>query len=325
MYMIEVKKILQWAKTVALFGHINPDGDCIWSMLGLWALLEKQGKKVSYFVPTSPSKVFGFLKWIKKIKTDFDYGVYDVLVFVDFSEYGRIEKFVSWHERYFADSSLVVIDHHLSATPKHALVIKDEKSMSTAEIILEHTYVWRAKLFDPQIATCLYMWLTTDSWNFVYDVDHERIFKNALHLVQLGADKWLIVNQLIRKKSLNTIRFTQLLLERMVQKWDLLYSYYDDKELKKYDVDQEEASYPLMIIQNIDGPKLVLILKKIWDKMNWSLRSKNVWGKVIDCDVIAKHFCGGWHKPAAWFSIPATWDSKKQIVVIVRQIVKMIW
>jgi hypothetical protein len=46
-----------------------------------------------------------------------------------------------------------------------------------------------------------------------------------------------------------------------------LYSYYDDKELKQYGIDQEEASYPLMVIQNIDGPKLVLILKKIADKM----------------------------------------------------------
>jgi len=47
----------------------------------------------------------------------------------------------------------------------------------------------------------------------------------------------------------------------------LLYSYYDDKELKKYGVDHEEASYPLMVIQNIDGPKLVLILKKIGNQV----------------------------------------------------------
>jgi hypothetical protein len=48
---------------------------------------------VSYFTPTQPSKIFDFLKATKKIKTEFDYGTYDLLVFVDFSAYKRIDEF----------------------------------------------------------------------------------------------------------------------------------------------------------------------------------------------------------------------------------------
>jgi len=78
-------------------------------------------------------------------------------VFVDFSEPLRIAEFVAWHESYFQEMPMLVIDHHLSPTPEHAVVIKDVKSMSTAEIIFEQAYAWWPKLFDAQIATYLYM------------------------------------------------------------------------------------------------------------------------------------------------------------------------
>ena len=101
----------------------------------------------------------------------------------------------------------------------------------------------------------------------------------------------------------------------------MIYSYYDDKDLKTYWVDEEEANYPLMVIQNIDGPKLVLILKKNGDRVRWSLRSKKVlWKKLIDCDAIAKKFNGGGHKPAAWFSIPVAGKFEDQVKKVVGQI-----
>ena len=245
-------------------------------------------------------------------------------MFVDFSPYRRIDALTRWHETYFDTHSLVVIDHHRGDDLGHALTIKDPYSMSTAELIFEYTYTWWPKLFDAQVATYLYMWLTMDSWNFVYDEDHKRIFRNALQLVSLGADKSLIVNQLIRKKSFNVIRFTQLLLARMKQKWDILYSYYDDKELERYEVDLEEANYPLTVIQNIDGPKLVLIIKKLANKVSGSLRSKEVKWKLINCDTLARIFGGGGHIPAAWFTIAASGVFSHQVKKIVNTIEKLI-
>ncbi|MEI6773815.1 MAG: hypothetical protein WCL18_03185 [bacterium] len=68
---------------------------------------------------------------------------------------------------------------------------------------------------------------------------------------------------MIRKKSLNAIKFLQLLLNRIKQKDELLYTYYDESELEKYNIDTEEAAYGLHIIQNIDGPEMVLLARKI--------------------------------------------------------------
>jgi len=51
----------------------------------LGRLLEKQKKGISYFVPNKPSKVFNFIKGIKRLKSNFDYKKYDLLIFVDFT------------------------------------------------------------------------------------------------------------------------------------------------------------------------------------------------------------------------------------------------
>lgn len=194
---------------------------------------------------------------------------------------------------YFQKKPIVVIDHHPGDGLDHGIVIKDIKSISTCEILFEHTYKRRPHLYDKDIATYLYLGITSDSGNFLFEEDHIRTFSNVVKLLKLGADKDFVVNNLIRKRSLNAIKFLQLLLNRIKQKDGLLYTYYDEEELKKYDIDQEEAAYGLHIIQNIDGPEIVLLIRKIGDIIRGSLRAKKRGGEnrgagKIDCNLIAK-------------------------------------
>ncbi|HMS91799.1 MAG TPA: DHHA1 domain-containing protein, partial [Candidatus Absconditabacterales bacterium] len=124
-------------------------------------------------------------------------------------------------------------------------------------------------------------------------------------------------------------KFLQLLLNRMQHKDKLLYVYYDEEELKEYDVDQEEAAYALHIIQNIDGPEIVLLIRKAGEYIRGSLRAKKIedkkTGKLkIDCNKIAQELGGGGHKLAAGFGMPAQGMFENQIQEIVKQINKMI-
>lgn len=321
----QAKHILESAKKIALFWHMSPDGDCIGAMLGLGRLLEKQGKKVKYFVPNTPSKIFNFLKWIKRLKSNFDYKSYDVLVFVDFTWLDRIGVLYQANPNYFEEKQLLVFDHHIGDNLKNAVFVKDVASTSTCEILFELTYKWRADKYDKDIATYFYLWLTTDSGNFLFDENHERIFTNALNLIKLWANKKMIIYNVMRKRSLNAIRFLQLLLNRIKQIGDLLYTYYDDEEMKEYNIDQEEASYGLHVIQNIDGPKVVVLLRKIGEVIRGSLRAKKIESKSsnderIDCNAIAKKMWWGWHVGAAGFSVAAKWSFEHQIKEIVEYI-----
>lgn len=315
------KHAIENAKKIAIFWHMSPDGDCIGAMLGLGKLLEKQKKNISYFVPDKPSKLFNFIKNIKRLKTNFDYKNYDLLIFVDFTWINRIGIISQAKPSYFEKKPIIIFDHHIDDNNlHHSIVIKDVKSISACEVLFEHTYKWRPHLYDKDIATYFYLGITSDSGNFIFGEDHIRMFSNIVKLLKLGADKDLIVNNLFRKKSLNSIKFLQLLLNRIQQKNELLYTYYDEAELKKYDIDQEEAAYGLHIIQNIDGPEIVLLIRKAGDTIRWSLRAKK--SEWINCNTIAKKLWGWWHILAAGFGLPAKGKFEEQIEQIVKFIIK---
>ena len=317
--------MIEQAKKIALFGHMSPDGDCIGAMLGLWKLLEKQKKNISYFVPNKPSKLFNFVRNIKRLKTNFDYKNYDLLIFVDFTWINRIGIFSQANPDYFTNKPIVVFDHHPGNGLDHGIIIKDVKSISTCEILFEYTRKWRPHLYDKDIATYFYLGIASDSGNFLFEEDHIRTFTNVVKLLKLGADKDLVVNNLIRKRSLNSIKFLQLLLNRIKQKDELLYTYYDEEELKKYDIDQEEASYGLHIIQNIDWPQIVLLIRKVGTIIRGSLRAKKIEGEIrskgkIDCNKIAKSLWWWGHILAAGFNVPAQGKFEQQIEDIVKYI-----
>lgn len=319
------KHMIEKAKKIALFGHMSPDGDCIGAMLGLGRLLEKQKKNISYFVPNKPSKVYGFIKGIKRLKSNFDYKNYDLLIFVDFTWINRTGILGQAKPSYFGQKPIVVFDHHPGDWLEHGVVVKDVKSISTCEIVFEYTHKWRPEVYDKEIATYFYLGITSDSGNFLFEEDHIRTFTNVVKLLKLWADKDFIVNNLLRKKSFNAIKFLQLLLNRIQQKDNLLYTYYDEDELKKYDIDQEEAAYGLHIIQNIDGPEIVLLIRKIGDVIRGSLRGKKLEGEIrgkgkIDCNKIAKWLWGWGHRLAAGFSVPVKGKFEQQIKDIVKYI-----
>ncbi|HKL43985.1 MAG TPA: bifunctional oligoribonuclease/PAP phosphatase NrnA [Candidatus Absconditabacterales bacterium] len=307
--MKEVIKKIEAAQKIAIFCHVNPDGDAIGSMLGLGKILEKKGKDIFYFSPNKPSKIYDFLGDTKKITDNFDYGYYNLLIFVDLSDYSRLGKFIKGKENYFKENEIVVFDHHEgNKKQENWLTIRDTKSTSTCELIFEKTIDIREKYYDEKIATYLYLGLTTDSGNFRYDENHERILKNALELIKLGANKKLIIDNFINNKSIGTINFLKVLLERISQKGDVLYTYYDIDELHKYDIDQEQAGYGLTIIQEIKGPKIIANIRKDGNKIKGSLRSKDT-----NVEKIAKIFNGGGHMYAAGFSIPIEKDFKTTI------------
>jgi hypothetical protein len=99
--------------------------------------------------------------------------------------------------------------------------------------------------------------------------------KNALILIQLWADKKLVIDNFINNKTLWTINFLKTLLNRVNIEWEILYSYYDVDELKDYDIDNEQASYWLTILQEISWPKITMTIRKEDDLVKVSLRSKD--------------------------------------------------
>ena len=314
----EIKNKLEQAKNIAIFGHQSIDGDAIWCMFWLWLQLEKLWKNVSYFTPDLPSDAFSFLP-IENLNIEFDYWIYDVLVFVDFSTYNMIKKFTEWYEDYFDSQMKIIIDHHLFLKQlPNSIEFRDDTSISAAQIIFELTQKWRPDLIDSQIATFLLTWIMTDSGNFRFDEWEEsiRVSRNNLKLLERWAKKKEIIDNVFRNKSFEDLEFMQIILWRMEKIDDIIYSRYSMDELERFWLHPSSAEYALYLIWDIKDQELVILWKEKEDCIRFSLRAK--WN--YNCRDIAKHFWWWWHANAAWCSIEKTWDLKMDVLSFVNQV-----
>lgn len=104
---------VQTAQTIAISGHMNPDGDCIGSCLGLYTYIVEQypEKEVTLFLEPVQDK-FSFLKYADQItqekKID---GPYDLFFSLDCSDTDRLHNF----KGYFEEAKYkICVDHHFT-------------------------------------------------------------------------------------------------------------------------------------------------------------------------------------------------------------------
>lgn len=322
-----IKEKILSASQIAIFWHEHIDGDALGAMLGLGTVLESLDKQISYFTLHAPSKIFDFLNLGDKIQTEFDYGEYDLLIFLDFNGYPRISGFTAAREEYFDPQEKIIIDHHQpEPLPENTLIYRDVGAISTCSIIHQLLSIWRPELITPQVATYLYMGISTDSGNFRYDEGEQSIqtFETAVALLKLGADKKLIIDEIFRKKSYRSIQFMQQVLSRMQKRKygfggreiSMIYSYYIDSELEEYEVDHDEADYALNIMQDIRYNDLVILVKKVWNFVKFSLRGRG----EIDCSALARSFGGGGHFNAAGIKLQSSGYLEKDIDTFLKQL-----
>lgn len=153
----------------SLFTHRNPDGDAIGSILALGTWLENQGKIVTYHISTPISKIFDFLEKTKIIKHEFDYRIYDQIIFLDSANpIVMFEHFWVGHEEYFANANTLCIDHHRSNTGYARENIIHPDIGSTCELLTELLEQRIPSSLTPEIATYLYLGISTDTGHFMH-------------------------------------------------------------------------------------------------------------------------------------------------------------
>lgn len=293
----EIQDKIASSAQIAIFGHDNPDGDAIGSMLGLGRLLEKMDKKVYYFASPAPSRIFDFLSDIRKIKDSFDYKKkYDLIIFVDFSWYDRC-VFTAGQYDYFDSKPLIIIDHHLGSCPLHALICKDSDADSNCEWIFENTKNIRSDYYDHDVASYLYLGLVTDTGNFQYDKQGSRSLYNATWLVDLWANKQLITSKMFGTVKLAQLQFLSIIMPRFVNNHGIGSIWYSHEDFEHHGLDREEASgYITTIVSRIEWLRLALIFKIESDCIKISFRSQD---SSINAAQLAEQFGGGGHFYAA--------------------------
>lgn len=282
------------ADTIAISGHMNPDGDCVGACLGLctYILDTYPEKQVDILLePINPK--FLFLKHANEIRQEKPVEkVYDLYFSLDCSDEERLNHF----QKYFAEANYkICIDHHRTNLGFGDLTYIDPDASSTCEILYR---LFEEEKISFDTAQGLYLGIVHDTGVFKHSNTTKAVMEIAGTLIEKGVRPDFIIDETFYKKTYiqNQILGRALMESILLLDGKIIFSVLKKKDLDFYGVDSQDLDGIIDQLRVTEGVECALFLyEKIEGEFKVSMRSN---GKV-DVSDIAKSFGGGGHVKAA--------------------------
>lgn len=289
------------AKKVAITGHVNPDGDCIGSVLAIYNYISTVYPeiKLSAYLEEFSDK-FMFLKNSENIKQSVEEDEeFDLLICVDSADIQRL----GFSEVLLQKSKESInIDHHVTNTKFTDETCLEADASSTAEVI--YTLLNKEKI-DKAVAECLYTGMVHDTGVFRYSCTSPETMRIAADLMEKGIDYTTIVDESFYEKSYlqNQILGRTLLESILILDGKCIFSYVNRKTMNFYEVTKKDLDGIIEQLRQTRGVEVAIFLYEVeTQKYKVSLRSKN----KVDVSKIASFFGGGGHVRAAGCTMDGT-------------------
>lgn len=286
--MKETARLLTEADRIVITGHVNPDGDCLGSMLALHALLAAKKKAAILLLADDVPYMYGFLPGCDLIsRPGSEKLTADLLVVVDASDAERVAEV-----RAVVDAKILNIDHHISNTHFADFLCLDTRAAATGEIILELIYLLKMPV-TAEMATNLYTAIATDCGFFRYANTTAGTLRHAADLVDRGASPHMISENLDTKplSSIMTLKKVLDSLEVFADGQIAAITVAADGPEGPNDTTDGLINYP----RNIEGVEIAIMFKPVDDTATRvSFRSRQA-----DVSRLALSFGGGGHQRAA--------------------------
>ena len=297
-----LKKRLQSPQKAVIIPHKNPDGDALGSTLEWMHFLHFENHEA---VIISPSDYPKFLSWLpgqeqililnekqeliqKKIEEA------SLIFTLDFNSLGRIDKLGDMVSN--AKGDKVMIDHHEAPEDYAALMYSDPQMSSTCEMIYHLINALNPVAFSPEIATCLYTGIMTDTGSFRYPSTTAKTHKAIAHLLEEGANGTKIHELIYDSSSFNRIKLLGIALSNLIQikSLPIVYITLTQRELNSCDYQKGDTEGFVNYGLSLEGIvfSCIMIENEKEGKIKISFRSK---GSFSVNDFARNYFRGGGH------------------------------
>lgn len=193
----KIDALLVGVSSVAIAGHIKPDGDCTGSTLALYNYIKNNYPDIYVRLYLEPiPNLFKFLKRADEIVSDFSEDAqYDLFFSLDCGDGGRLGGAI----RYFdAAAKTVCIDHHISNQSFADLNYIVPEASSTSELVFG---LLNEEKITKEIAECLYVGIIHDTGVFQYSCTSSRTMNIAGRLMDKGINYPDIVDKTFFEKT----------------------------------------------------------------------------------------------------------------------------
>lgn len=286
---------LEGVFTIAISGHIRPDGDCVGSCLGMYLYLIEnfpQLTEVTVYLEDIPES-YRFLKGADKICNSYEEEkLYDLFIALDSGDMQRLGN----AKKYFDTAKKTLcIDHHVSNVGYAQVNYIVPEASSTSELVFD---VIDQEKVTKEIAEALYMGIAHDTGVFQYACTSPKTMRTAAALMEKGIDfNWILDETFNYKTYVQKQILGRALLESiLLLDGKCIFSVIRRKEFDFYNVKPSDLDGIVSHLRTTKGVEVAIFLYESNNQeYKVSMRSN---GKV-NVNKIACYFGGGGHVLAA--------------------------
>lgn len=298
---MKIEQMLEGAATLAIAGHVHPDGDCVGSCMGLYLYLKKNmpGLAVDIFLE-EPQDVFSYIQDIDKVQTVCDpEKAYDVFLTLDASSLDRIGVAGCCREK---AGKTICIDHHITNPGIGMVNVIDADASSSCEVLYG---LLEDEKIDKAVSEALYTGMIHDTGVFQYVNTRPQTMRTAAALMEKGINFSWIIEHSFYEKTHGQGRILGHVLEksRLYLDGRVIVGVVRKEDLEEFDVTAKDMDGIVSQLRLTRGIRAAIFLyPAAEDSYKVSLRAKG----DVDVSAVAGAFGGGGHIRAAGCTINGT-------------------
>ena len=299
---------IKTANKILITAHVMPDGDAIGSTLAAMQILRSIGKSAQVFIDDTVRKNLHALPHFEEIRRPIDGETFDadLLLILDTSleRIGNVRKMTA--------APILNIDHHVTNKGEDVELYVEPEAAATCEIVYKLARELKADI-TPDIATCLYTGLATDTGFFQFSNTRASTLAIASELITCGVSPNFISEELEKRSAAEIYGMRDALNSlKFFHGGKVAGMFLDLASMQKLNStggDSTEGFIDLIrVIDTVDVA--FMISEKAPNFCRVSMRSKGV-----DVSKIAKSLGGGGHIRAAGCTLKTTLADAEKILV----------
>jgi len=293
-------------KRFVLTSHARADGDAVGSTLACGEILRQMGKQSDLILHGGVPRVYQSLPFSDRVvHAEQVNGSYDAAILLECDSIQRTR--LEGLETQF----LINIDHHRSGRAFAHVNWIDPKAVATAEMVYKLAKQAGVKI-SPEIATCLYTAVLTDTGAFMFEGTNQHTFELARELVLAGADPVRCARPIYFGHSTAKMRLLGLALSALQREGPLAWIWATQEQMERTGAKEEDCEGLVNYALAIGDVEAAVFFRELPDgRFRVSLRSK---GK-LDVAHIAEEFGGGGHACASGCSVGGPLHAAVEIVL----------
>lgn len=309
-----IRAAIEQAERIIILSHVNPDGDAIGSILGIWHALQSMGKTA---LPIASSDIPSYTEWlpgaehVQVYRRGSSLPAADLIIMADTANLPRVGAIYDDHAAQLQATRIAIIDHHVTNDDNGELNLIAPTSASTCELLYELFTAMGIEL-TPEAATCLMMGIVTDTQSFQTSATKPGSLRATAALLECGGDYQRIVREVYFRLPASSAALIGMALATLQVQDGMAWVTISREMMAATNAEDEASDEVVKVMQRIAGVRALAMFKGRSDgTTKISLRSV----PPLNVAAIAQIWGGGGHAQAAGATLPMPPEAAAEAVL----------